>query len=190
MRVVLQNVRLSYPKLFKAEQYVRNGKPEGEPAFSASFIFPKNHPGVKELKAAIKEVATAKWGNKAEATLKAIEAKDQTCLHDGDTKDEEAYQGNYFVNARSKNRPTVLDTKANGDKPLVESDGRPYAGCYVHAIVELWADDTNKRVNASLCGVKFYKDGNAFTGGRPAKADEFADVVEDEEGEDLSKYAS
>lgn len=189
MRVVLQNVRLSFPELFKAKQFVRNGKPEGDPAFSASFIMPKNHPNMKELKAAIKEVAVAKWGAKADVTLKAIEAKDFCCLHDGDLKDYDGYADNMYVSARNKTRPTVLDTKANGDAPLTAEDGKPYAGCYVHAIIEIWADDSNKRVNASLCGVKFYKDGDAFTGGGTAKADEYADV--EEEGEDdVSKMAS
>jgi hypothetical protein len=64
--------------------------------------------------------------------------------------------------------------------PLTSADGRPYAGCFVNASVELWAQDNNfgKRINASLRGVQFFKDGDAFSGGGAASDDEF-DSVED-----------
>ena len=41
--------------------------------------------------------------------------------------------------------------------------------------VELWAQDNQygKGVNATLRGVQFYRDGQAFTGGRPLGEDEF-----------------
>ena len=62
--------------------------------------------------------------------------------------------------------------------PLTETDGRPYSGCYVVAIVELWAQDNSwgKRVNATLKGVQFFADGEAFSGGTPASAGDFDDL--------------
>ena len=117
--------------------------------------------------------------------LKEIETKDRMALHDGDTKgDYEGYAGNYFISARNKTRPTIFDR--DGKTPLVQADGKPYAGCYVNAAIELWCQDNNygKRINASLRGVQFLKDGEAFAGGGVASEDDFEDLSADEEGAD------
>lgn len=177
MKIKLINVRLAFPQLFEAKTV--NG--EGEPAFSASFLFAPNHPAVKEIEKAIEAVGAAKWGQKWPQVKKELTTKDRTALHDGDTKAEYAgFPGNMFVSARNKMRPTVIDQDRS---PLVQADGRPYAGCYVNAIVELWAQDNNfgKRINASLSGVQFYKDGDAFAGGGVANASDFDDLSVDDD---------
>jgi len=177
MIITLKNVRLAFPELFEAKTV--NG--EGEPAFSASFLMAKDDPQVKEINAAIDEIAKAKWGAKAAGVIKEMRAKDKVCLHDGDLKENYAgFPGNMFISARNKTRPLVVDR----DKTeLSRADGKPYAGCYVFASIELWAQDNNygKRVNATLRGVQFYKDGDAFTGGAPANPDEFEDLAVSEE---------
>lgn len=179
MIIKLQNVRLAFPSLFEAKTV--NG--EGAPAFSAAFILPKNHPQLKEIEAALKEVADAKWGPKATAIYTQMKAQDKLCLHNGDTKaDYDGFPGNFYISARNKSRPLVVDR----DKaPLSSADGKPYAGCYVHASIELWAQDNSygKRINASLRGVQFFKDGDAFAGGAPASEDEFDDLAEGTEME-------
>jgi hypothetical protein len=174
MKIKLANVRLAFPQLFEAKTV--NG--EGKPAHSAAFLFAPDHPVVKEIKDGIEKVGAAKWGAKWPAIKKAMEAADKTALHNGDTKSEYAgYEGMLFVNARNEQRPTVLDRDKS---PLTAADGRPYAGCYVNAVVELWAQDNNygKRINASLMGVQFFKDGDAFSGGGVADADEFDSIEE------------
>ena len=70
----------------------------------------------------------------------------------------------------------------------VEADGLPYSGCYVNASIELWAQDNNygKRINASLRGVQFYRDGDAVAGGGgPASEDEFDDLAEGADADNL-----
>lgn len=181
MKVKLRNVRLAFPQLFKATAV--NG--EGEPAYSASFILDplENATDMTVLNAVVEEVAKSKWGAKAGEVLKTLRAKDMVCLHNGDTKAEyEGYAGNFFVSARNRARPTVIDRDKT---PLTEADGKPYAGCYVDAVVELWAQDNKfgKRVNASLSGVQFRRDGEAFSGGRPASSDDFDDLAVQEEEE-------
>jgi hypothetical protein len=176
-RIVLKNVRLAFPNLFTAARV--NG--EGEPAFSAAFLFPPGHPAEKQLNDAITATAKAKWADKAPAILKAARATDKVCLHNGDSKSQySGFEGNLFVSARSKVRPGVY---ARDTSPLTAEDGKPYAGCYVNAIIELWAQDNKygKRVNATLCGVQFVKDGDAFGGSNaPASADELEDLGEDD----------
>ncbi len=180
MKLTIKNTRLAFPALFEAKTV--NG--EGDPAFSASFILPPDHPQIAEIKAAMENLGKDKWGTKWPQVKKEIEAKDRSALHDGDTKaDYEGYAGNLFISARNKTRPIVIDRDKT---PLVQADGKPYAGCYVNASIELWCQDNNygKRINASLRGVQFVKDGEAFAGGGVANADEFEDLSADEFADD------
>lgn len=180
MKIKLENVRLAFPQLFEAKTV--NG--EGEPAFSATFLMSPKHPAVATLEAAFDQLGKEKWGAKWPAIKKEITAKDRFALHDGDTKaDYSGFEGNMFVSARNKTRPLVIDRDKS---PLTSQDGRPYAGCYVNASIELWCQDNNygKRINASLRGVQFLKDGDAFAGGGAASEDDF-DEVEGATADDL-----
>lgn len=173
-KVTLQNVRIAFPELFTAKV---QGDGEGKPKFSAAFLFPPDHPCIPKIEAAMAEVAKEKWAAKADQVVKSLKAADKMALHDGDNKaDYAGYEGNMFINASNAARPTVI---GRDKSPLAEKDGVIYSGCYVNAIVEIWAQDHakfGKRINASLSGVQFYKDGDAFSGGRAAGADEFEDL--------------
>ena len=132
---------------------------------------------LKAINAAIEAVAREKWGVKADANLKTLRAADKTCLHSGDLKSNYAgFEGMLYVSARNALRPLVIDVNK---APLAEEDGKPYAGCFVNASVELWVQDNNygKRINATLAGVQFYRDGEHFAGGGVADADEFDDLT-------------
>jgi hypothetical protein len=74
----------------------------------------------------------------------------------------------------------VVDLQGN---PLVTTDGKPYAGCYVNANIDVWWQDNKygKRVNASLRSVQFVKDGESFGAGPLDAAKEFEDVTADED---------
>jgi hypothetical protein len=182
MKLKLNNVRLAFPSLFEAKTV--NG--EGTPAFSATFLLAPNDPQVATINAAIDATAAEKWGAKAPALLLAARKADKVCLHDGDLKAAyDGFPGNLFVSARNALRPTVLDADKT---PLVAADGRPYAGCYVHCVLELWAQDNQfgKRVNATLMGVQFYRDGDSFVGGGVARDDDFDDVSAGATADDLT----
>lgn len=177
MKLQLKNVRLAFPALFEAQTV--NG--EGEPAYSASFLYEPTSPNKKLMDDAIEAVGSEKWGAKWPAVKKELLGKDKTCQHDGDTKEQyDGFPGMLYVSARNKSRPTVIDRDKT---PLTRGDGLPYGGCYVNANVEVWAQDNKygKRINASLRGVQFYRDGESFSGGTPASADEFDDVSGDED---------
>jgi hypothetical protein len=177
MKVQLNDVRLSFAQaLFEAQQV----QGQGEKKFSASFLFPPNHPCVAAIKDAMKKVATEKWGAKAGEVFAALKAGDKLCLHDGDSKPQyEGYKGNLFLNASNKIRPLVID----GNKsPLDASSGKPYSGCYVNAVIELWpqANKFGQRINASLQGVQFLRDGQRLSGGGVASADDFQAIPDAE----------
>lgn len=180
MKLKLKNVRLAFPALHEPSAFAGSD----DKSFQAAFIFPPDHPARKEIEAACISVAKEKWGAKWETVYKALKTADKLAIHDGDTKsDYEGYAGNFFLNARNKAKPTVRDV--DGKTDLVAQDGKPYAGCYVVALIEIYAQDNSygKRINASLRGVQFYKDGDAFSGSAPASDEEFDDLDSDD-GED------
>lgn len=184
MKVKLINVRLAFPNLFEAKAV--NG--EGDPRYSAAFVIAPGSANAKALLAAMNDVAKEKWGAKAAAILTELKGKGRVAYKEAPlSKDGEVYEGfedMHAFNASNKARPLVI----GADKaPLTAPDGKPYAGCYVDASVELWAQDNSwgKRVNATLRGVQFRSDGDAFAGGSPASQGEFDDISAGAEEEAL-----
>lgn len=176
MRKRLENVRLSFAHLYKA----RPSDDDKPGKFGASFLIAKSDPQIKGFKRAIVGVAKEKWPSRN--NLKGIDI----CLHDGAEKDFDGYSDEvYYITSSSAYKPMCFDQRRNA---LSESDGKPYSGCYVNAIIELWAQDNKfgKKVNAELKGIQFVRDGDPFGGGKAATADEFDDVenMEDDEDED------
>lgn len=181
MKIKLTNVRLAFPALFKAKQV--NG--EGDARFSAALLIDPQDKQVAQINKAIEQVAQDKWGDKAANVLKQLRTGDKTALHDGDLKEDyDGFAGMLYVSAASKVRPLVIDKDKS---PLTEEDGKPYAGCYVNVSLDLWAQDNKygKRINASLAGVQFAKDGDAFVGGGVADVDEFDDLSDGTDASDL-----
>lgn len=176
MRIMMKDVRLLYgAALFQAQ---RGPNGEGDLKHSATFGFPKGHPAEAAIKAAFQKVATEKWGAKAVEVFTMLKAGDKLCLHDGDAKaDKEGYKGNLYVSASNKLRPLVIDGQK---QPLDANSGKPYSGCYVNAEIELWAQDNKfgKRINASLRGVQFARDGQRLSGGGVSSADDYEAIPE------------
>ena len=185
-RIMLRNVRLSFPALFEPEAF----KPGDEPKYKATFLVDKTSPQIAEINAAILAVLreSPKVGpKKAEAVLKQISGNpNKFCLQDGDNSEYDGYAGMLSVAAKAKenNRPTVLD----GNKsPLTSRDGRPYAGCYVNASIEFYVyDSSGIGVTAQLRGVQYLRDGDAFASGRPADSDEFEAVADGADADDIA----
>lgn len=179
MRFMVKDGRLAFPNVWSPYKG----------SFGARIILPPTHKQVVLIRKAMMQVANEKWESKGPTYYKALEKTDKLCLHDGDTKAEyEGFEGNLFIAANSKVRPSVFDQMRND---LTQADGKPYSGCYVNASIEIWAQDNaeyGKRINAQLRGIQFLRDGEAFAGGgQPAGADEFDEIgVEGEpEEEDL-----
>lgn len=182
MKVRIENARLAFAQIFFPKAFGEDGS---DPAYGASFIIAKNHPAVKLINAAIESVAKEKWADKAKDMLKQLRASDKICLHDGDNKpDYDGFPGNFFLAARNKSRPLIIDRDKS---PLTSDDGRPYAGCYVNATVDIWAQQNKygKRVNATLSGIQFLKDGDAFSGAPPATPEDFEDLADGAEAGDV-----
>lgn len=172
----------SYPRLFKAEQYVSSGKPSGKPRFSCTFLVEPGSESFKAVNDAILAAARATWKDKGEAKLKGFRGNsNKYCFIDGDTKDDEHSAGKWVLTAHrneDQGRPGVYDRDTS---PLSEGDGKPYAGCFVNARVEIWAQDgENAGIRCKLVSVQFVRDGQAFGGGRKPKAEDYEAIPEEE----------
>lgn len=178
--VNLKNVRLAFPDIFTPGKFDENS----EPKYGATLLVPAKSAQIAEINKAILEAATAKWGAKAAALVKSFENNpNKYCFQNGDTKTNyDGFEGNWALSAKNSTRPFVCDRDKS---PLTAEDGKPYAGCYVNAQVDIYVQDNKwgKGVRASLKGIQFFKDGDAFAAGAPANADDFDDlsVTEDDE---------
>lgn len=169
MQLLLTNVRLSYPHLFKAQQV----QGSADAKFSAAFILDKKTDGAQ-----IRKVEDA-----IEAMIKENKLKvdpDKRALKDGTSKPDTYGPDVSFINASNTIRPQVVDRKKN---PIAEEDNIIYAGCYVNAVIRLWPQDNKygRRINASLEVVQFLKDGEPF-GRKPVNVDEALPDVDDDDG--------
>lgn len=183
-RILLKDVRLAFPNLFEPTTVAGEGKPR----YSATLLFPVDHPQLADIKTKIDVLAKDKWREKAAGILAGLYKTGKVALHDGDEKAQyDGFSGNMFVAAASQENapPTVIDQARNA---LTAKSGKPYAGCYVNASLEFWVQDNQwgKRVNCTLRGVQFLRDGDSFSAGRPADADEFEEVTEGAGADDFA----
>ena len=180
-RLQLTNVRLSFPALFTPEAY----QPGDPLKYKATFLIPKDSELAKKVDAAILAVLKARSPAKAESILKQIRTNpNKFCWQDGDNKEYDGYAGMMALTTKATVRPLVIDRDKT---PLTAEDGRPYPGCYVNASIEFFSYDSGGiGVSASVRGVQFFKDGDAFAAGRPADSDEFEAVTE---GADADEFA-
>ena len=142
MKIRIDNCILSFPVLFNAQSFR-----DSDPAFSATFIVDENTKFIAldaeitgafdEFQRAVQETAGAKWGAKARAVLKTLEAQDRLPYHDGNMKSQyEGFEGHMYLSARSASRPMLLDRDGSA---LSAEDGKLYAGARVNARINLWA---------------------------------------------------
>ncbi|MBT9159029.1 MAG: hypothetical protein DDT26_00278 [Dehalococcoidia bacterium] len=173
--ILLRNVRLSYPHLFKA--WAKN--PEKEKAkFSARFLIDKTTHDA-DIKALKKHIAGL-----MEEHFKGKIPSDKLFFRDGEGSAKPEQENAWSVSASEDRRPDVI----NRDKSRVnEEDDIVYAGCYVNALIRPWAQKNihGKRLNANLLAVQFVKDGARFGADRPSADEAFGEVTEDfDDGDD------
>lgn len=166
----MKTVRLSFPSVFR--KAVFSG---AETKFEATFLLDKTEHAdtIKQIQAEIAKLLKDELKSKLPA--------DKICLKDGDEIEYDGYKGCMSIKASSSKRPVVI---GKDKSPLTEDDNVIYAGCYVNAIISLWAQNNQfgKRINASLEAIQFAKDGAPFgDGGSKVSADDFDFVGDDDE---------
>jgi hypothetical protein len=203
IKVRLQNVRLAFAHQLFVPSAVEEGK---DPKYGCDSLLVPGHSIVKavvegtgenaktkwvttDMKSVLLEVANDAMKGKGGPWLEALE-NSKRCYRNGDLRvtksgdPYEGYEGIWYVAAKNKARPTILDVNK---QPLTQADGRPYSGCYGNVLIEVYAitDPKRKGVHAAIKGVQFVKDGDAFGGGAPASPDDFDELDQGAAAADL-----
>lgn len=199
-RITLLGVRLSFADIWKPKSLRRDDGSESDPKFSSNFLIDKKLAESGELKAKYKgkvmpvmqalKLAKLDAMSKKLGEDKAKEAKvkpQNYCVKDGDLENYDGYENQWFLSSNNSRQPQIV---GKDKRPLTQADGKPYAGCYVNAVVTLWCQLPGKTpkgdpkplaVYASLEAIQFVRDGEAF-GAKPVDVDEeFDDVTDDDD---------
>ena len=192
LQVTLLNVRLSFADIFEPKEQ-KNDDGTTRKTYGANFLIDKDG-DEKNNKARVQKAATAakrkKWGDDEKKWPKLKPEK--VCLRDGDLEDWDGYADMLYVSANRREAdgpPRIITNRKDADDKWIPAKpgeaACPYAGCYVNAIIRVWAQDNEhgKRINASLEAIQFLRDGEAFSGAAPVNVDEeFTDDMVGEEG--------
>lgn len=171
-KIMLRNVVLSFPSLFREGSF--NGVGTGK--YEATFLLPKSDvKQYEDVKSLIDEI---KASNK---TVKVPDNK--VFLSDGDDTGNETTAG-YWVIRTGKNVSKGRVTLLTRDKsPIAEEDDLLYGGAIVNASIGGWLQDNayGKRINGNLYGVQFVKHGTRLGGSSFDVSDEFDDFSDEDD---------
>ena len=171
-KIKITNARLSFPSLFQKAKF--EGK---DTKYSATLLLDKElHVNViNQLKSEIKAILADKFEGKRPKNI---------CLKDGEDVKYAGYSGCYSIKASNVNRFVIIDSDKS---PLVEDDHKFYPGCYVNAIVQLWASTSyGGNICANLMGIQFSKDGENLADVESCTSNDFEIVNNDNTAADVS----
>ena len=175
--ISLTNVRLSFPKLIEPEP----SSPGAKPTFGCDFILQPNDPQLANFMEQVAACAFEKWKEKAQYVLNMMQNDRRLrCYGNGAEKVKsttmqpyEGYQGMFYITASSNaDRPPIIAKPEDGKlidnsntmERTAEIRKHLYGGCYVNAIVGLWAQDNQfgRAVRCNIFGLQFLRDGEPF----------------------------
>lgn len=171
------NIRLGLVRFSYMHVFERRRNPDGTLGkFEVVCIIPKTDKEAvrifNEAFEAAKAIGIAeKWGGKLPRDLSGG-------LRDGDDKDDPAFEGCWYFNARSDRQPGVRIREDGKVMEALDADDI-YSGCYGCVTVNLfpYAAGGNKGVGVGLNNIIKIEDGERLAGGRTAEQD-FGDLDE------------
>lgn len=164
-------VRFSYAYVFNPKANEDGGKLK----YSVSIIIPKTATGtIAKINAAVevaKKEGVGKWGGKLPVGLKMP-------LRDGDLErpGDPVYEGCYFLNASSVQKPGVVDANMN---PIIDPE-EFYSGCWGRVALNFYAfnaEGKNKGVAAGLQNLQKVRDGERLSGNGSSPEQDFAEFA-------------
>lgn len=187
--VQLKHVRIAFiDELFEPGQY--EGK--GDFRHTATFIVAPGSANDKLLQEAISKEALGAWGKKAEAMLEDLRGDKKAFSYTKNKKNSsgDIYDGFENMYALSSVRKVkdgaplflhnIKDPDTGKAQRLTGKEGIIYAGCYVNAKVEMWAQvGKYNGMRCGLLGVQFDAAGDSF-GGASRPTDDGFDSIEAE----------
>lgn len=175
-KVVFGPCRLSYTHVFN--KYNPDGS-DADGKYMTNVLIPKDEKETLDairgaIETAKKQAIVSKWGGKEPKKL-------DMPLRDGDEKEDEIYEGHFFVNAKSNTRPGIVDKDL---QPIVDEE-EIYSGVWAYVSVTFYGYDVsgNRGIACGLNNIKKFKDDDKL-GGRVSAESDFADF-DDEDDDDL-----
>lgn len=204
MKLKITNCRVGFAHgLFKASAFEEGSQPK----YGADFILtPESKVFTQNadkswtpttMKAAEMAVATEAWKDKAAEMLEDFEASKKAYRNGNKRKNKdgeiyEGYEDTWYVTAKSPTKPKLFDRRPKNedgsDNIVTEESGIIYSGAYVNVTFDLYPNTKPKfrGVFAGLTGAQFVKDGDSFGGGGSAKAEDFEDLGDGADADDMS----
>lgn len=172
-RVVIGPVRFSYANVWEPKA-MEEGQ---EKKYSVSVLIPKS---AKEIIAKVQAAIDAAT-EQGKATLWSgkIPPKFLSPLHDGDEEkpDDEVYKNHFYISAKSKAKPGIVDA----DKNEILDKDEFYSGCYGYVSLNFFPfKNKSVGVGAGLGNLMKTKDGEPL-GSKTSANEDFADVEVEEE---------
>ena len=188
--VQLKHVRIAFiDDLFIPQAF--EGK--GDLRHTATFIVEPGSANDKLIQEAIKAEAIGLWGKKADAMLEDLRGDKKNYSYQKNKKSSsgdiyEGFEDRYALSSVRKAKDgaplflhNIKDPETGKAKRLTGSEGIIYAGCYVNAKVEMWAQSGKYTgMRCGLLGVQFDGPGDSFGGASRATDDGF-DALEAED---------
>ena len=177
-QIVTGKVRLSYVHVF--EPYSFDSDPD-KAQYSVCVLIPKSDKKtLANISRAIefaKELGKeTKWNNK-------IPPKFWNPLRDGDTEhpENDAFIGHYYLNAKSNQRPGIVDRNL---QRIIDPE-EIYSGCYARVSLTFFpfSNKGNNGIGVALNNIQKVADGERL-GGRTNVEDEF-DIYDEDDDDDL-----
>ena len=173
-KVVTGLVRFSYVNVFRSRAF-REGQ---DAKYSICLLIRKDDTATLDkiqeaMDEAIEQGMSSKWGGKKPKYL-------HLPLRDGDEeRADEApeYEGMYFLNANSNQKPGIVDKDRN---EILDPD-ELYSGCWGRASINFFPYDSNgnRGVGVGLNNVQKIKDGEHLGAARASAESDFDDDFED-----------
>lgn len=205
-RIRLNNVRLSFPELFRPKSFKGEDGKESEKRYKGNFLIPKNDgiwdeenpddratatykgetgPVLAMLKKAKFDALAFKVGpDKARQMMPKIKP-DKYAVRDGDMETWDGYEDCYYASAANTKKPKIVGR--HNKQEVTEQDGILYAECYVNAVITLWFQAAGKKgenivpnaIWAMLNAVQFLADGESFGAGEVDPEEEFENITDE-----------
>lgn len=155
--------RMAFPRLFKAEAFMRNGKPVGPPVYSMLMLLPvdapkvENVPTLADIQRLALSMAQAKWPERDIRTAITggpfnwpfVPGAKKKAEAEAAGKDGAVWEGMMTLKTSSKFKPTVVGP----DKAAILNEDTIYSGAWGHAEIKFLAYDG---VSGGPDGVKAY----------------------------------
>lgn len=137
-----------------------------EKYYSVTMLFDKKAADLSEIKSTIDALKKATW-----TKLPKIK---HPIIKDGDEEERDGYENCWYIRAKSKIRPKILNQLLKD----ITSEEEFYSGCYAKALLSFSTYDkgVNKGVSCWLHGLQKTKDGDPFVGSVDVEG--FFEVIE------------